>query len=255
MRILAIITAAVTLCSCGSKSASVSASDVPTGTRTAERSESNIRGAGTIVLDQIEQQKGHIVVEPVHTKDVPVTLVVPGHLTLSEDRTWRLGAIATGRIEDLKANLGDAVRADQLLGHIHSHEVHEARAGYEQALVELDRARSTERYAKERRDRAQRLFDLRAGSRQDVETAEVELQDAEAAIRKAQSELEKEQAHLAIFRIPLGSPAGRTSTERKMTYRFLLQRPGSLWNARQRWEASSTLARSFLPSAIRTCCG
>jgi len=40
-----------------------------------------------------------------------------------------------------------------------------------------------------------------------VETAEVELQDAEAAIRKAQSESEKERAHLEIFRIPLDPPA------------------------------------------------
>ena len=165
------------------------------------------REAGTIVLDQTEQQKGNVVVEPVRTKDVPVALTVPGRLTFSEDRTWRVGAIATGRVEDLQVVLGDSVRADQLLGHIHSHEVHEARAGYEQAKIEVDRAQSAEAYAKERRDRAQRLFDLRAGSRQDLETAEVELKNAEAAIQKAQSELEKERAHLAIFRIPLDPPA------------------------------------------------
>jgi len=207
MRILLIIAAATALCSCESKNASVSASDMPSGKQNPESSETNKTEAGSIVLDQTEQDKGHVVVETVHTKDVPVALTVPGRLTFSEDRTWRVGAIATGRVEDLRVALGDSVRADQLLGHIHSHEVHEARAGYEQALVELDRARSTEAYAKERRDRAQRLFDLRAGSRQDVETAEVELQDAEAAIRKAQSESEKERAHLEIFRIPLDPPA------------------------------------------------
>ncbi len=140
------------------------------------------------------------------------------------------------------SGLGDSVRADQLLGHIHSHEVHEARAGYEQAKIELDRARSAETYAKERRDRAQRLFDLKAGSRQDLETAEVELKNAEAAIQKAQSELEKERAHLAIFRIPLDPPAsGEPSlgrSEKKMTYRSSLQRPVSLWNARRPLEAS-----------------
>jgi multidrug efflux pump subunit AcrA (membrane-fusion protein) len=206
MRILLIITAALALCSCGSKNASVSASDRPSGNQNSETSEKTKPAAGTIVLDQIEQQKGHVVVEPVHAKDVPVALTVPGRLTFSEDRTWRVGAIATGRVEDLRALLGDSVRADQLLGHIHSHEVHEARAGYEQAMVELDRARSTEAYAKERRDRAQRLFDLKAGSRQDLETAEVELQNAQAAIAKARSELEKERAHLAIFRIPLDPP-------------------------------------------------
>jgi cobalt-zinc-cadmium efflux system membrane fusion protein len=210
MRILLIVTAAAALCSCGSKNASVSASNIPSGNRNSEASEKSKRETGSIVLDRTEQQKGHVVVEVVHTKDVPVALTVPGRLTFSEDRTWRVGAIATGRIEDLRVVMGDSVRADQLLGHIHSHEVHEARAGYEQAMVELDRARSTEAYAKERRDRAKRLLDLKAGSRQDLETAEVELRNAEAAIGKARSELEKERAHLAIFRIPLDPPAAES---------------------------------------------
>jgi cobalt-zinc-cadmium efflux system membrane fusion protein len=210
MRILLIVTAAAALCSCGSKNASVSASNIPSGNRNSEASEKSKRETGSIVLDRTEQQKGHVVVEVVHTKDVPVALTVQGRLTFSEDRTWRVGAIATGRIEDLRVVMGDSVRADQLLGHIHSHEVHEARAGYEQAMVELDRARSTEAYAKERRDRAKRLLDLKAGSRQDLETAEVELRNAEAAIGKARSELEKERAHLAIFRIPLDPPAAES---------------------------------------------
>src|SRR5581483_9847622 len=108
----------------------------PSGNRNAETSDTTKKEAGTIVLDEIEQQKGHVVVEPVHTKDVPVALTVPGRLTFSADRTWQVGAIATGRIEDLQPVVGDSVLADQMLGHIHSHEVHEARAGYEQSIVE-----------------------------------------------------------------------------------------------------------------------
>ena len=100
------------------------------------------------------------------------------------------------------------VRAGQILGHIHSHEVHEARAGYQQASTELERSRFTEAYARQRLDRARRLFDLRAGSRQDVETAETELRNAQAAVEKAQSELEKEHAHMQIFGVPLEEPAG-----------------------------------------------
>jgi len=215
MRMLLIVAAAGALCSCGSKNASVSASDVPSGNQNSAASEKNKREAGTIVLDQTEQQNGNVVVEPVRAKDVPVALTVPGRLTFSEDRTWRVGAIAAGRVEDLRVVLGDSVRADQLLGHIHSHEVHEARAGYEQAKIELDRARSAEAYARGRRDRAEKLFDLRAGSRQDLETAEVDLKNAEAAIQKAQSEVEKERAHLAIFRIPLDLPAAENHSAKE----------------------------------------
>lgn len=211
MRIVLIVAATAALCSCESKNASVSASERPSGTRKADPQAKT--DAEVIVLDRMEQQKGHVMVEPARAKNVAVALTVPGRLTFSEDRTWHVGAIATGRVEDLRVALGDSVHADQLLGHIHSHEVHEARAGYEQAKIELARAQSAQAYAKERRDRAQRLFDLKAGSRQDLETTELDLKNAQAAIQKAQSELEKERAHLAIFRIPLDSPAAQGQTE------------------------------------------
>ncbi len=129
---------------------------------------------------------------------------IPGRLTFSEDQTWHVGAIASGRIEKMSARVGDMVMTNQILGRLHSHEVHEARAGYQQAQSELERARSAQGYAKQRRDRTQRLLELRAGSRQDLETAEADLQNAQAAIEKAQSEVEKERAHLNIFGLPIG---------------------------------------------------
>ena len=47
----------------------------------------------------MEQQKGHVVVEPVRATDVAATLTVPGRLTFSEDQTWHVGAIASGRVD------------------------------------------------------------------------------------------------------------------------------------------------------------
>ena len=75
-------------------------------------------------------------------RDAAATLTVPGRLTISEDQTWHVGAIAGGRVDDVSVRLGDTVRAGQILGRIHSHDVHEARAGYQQATTELERARS-----------------------------------------------------------------------------------------------------------------
>jgi multidrug efflux pump subunit AcrA (membrane-fusion protein) len=98
--------------------------------------------------------------------------------------------------------------AGQVLGLLHSHEVHEARAGYQEAVTELRRAQAAETYAQQRRDRAQRLFELRAGSRQDLETAEADLRNAQAATQKALSEVEKEHAHLNIFNLPVEETAG-----------------------------------------------
>jgi multidrug efflux pump subunit AcrA (membrane-fusion protein) len=117
-------------------------------------------------------------------------------MVANEDRTWRVGAIAPGKIDDVLANIGDSVRAGQVLARIHSHDVHEARAAYREANVELDRARSAVTYAKQRRDRAKRLLELKAGSRQDLESAENGLVDAEAAVSTAIARVRKERIHL-----------------------------------------------------------
>jgi cobalt-zinc-cadmium efflux system membrane fusion protein len=195
------------LWSCQSKNTS-GASGAFSGNQQPEASQESKQDGGVIVLDQTAQQKGHVVAEPVRIKEVAETLVIPGRLTVSDDQTWHVGAIAGGRVDALSARLGDFARAGQILGRIHSHDVHEARAGYQQALTELERARSAEGYAAQRRDRAQRLFELRAGSLQDLETTAADLRNAQAAIEKAQSELAKERAHLTILAVPIDEPAG-----------------------------------------------
>lgn len=207
MKTLLIVAASVALWSCQSNRTSASGPDPRASSSPPEASQKSKTDAATVVLDAGEQRKGHIVVASIGLEDVAATLTIPGRLTFDEDQTWHVGAIASGRIEYISARVGDAVTRDQILGRLHSHEVHEARAGYQQAQTELDRARSAKGYAQQKRDRAERLFELKAGSRQDLETAEVDLRNAQAAIERAQSELEKELAHLSIFRIPIDEPS------------------------------------------------
>ena len=230
MRILSvmavsIVVSMVALCSCESKNTHAAAPETASGDPRSETLEKGTkRNSTVVVLDKTQLQKGHVIVEPVQTQQVVSTLTIPGRLTFSEDQTWHLGAIASGRIENISTRVGDTVMTNQVLGRLHSHEVHEARAGYQEAQTELERARSAQDYAKQRRDRAQRLLELRAGSRQDLETAEADLRNAQAAIEKAQSEVEKERAHLEIFQlpdeeddIPILAPAAGLVLERKAT--------------------------------------
>jgi membrane fusion protein, heavy metal efflux system len=205
MRVLLTIAGSLVIGACQSKSTSASSPNAPAAAVTSqtEALQTGKKDTSAVILDAGEQQKAHIVVEAVGVKDMATTLTVPGQLTVSENQTWRVGAIAGGRVDEVSAHLGDFVRVGQILGRIHSHDVHEARAGYQQAQIELERARSAQSYAKQRRDRTQRLLDLRAGSRQDLETADADLRNVQAAIEKAQSELEKERAHLSILRVPL----------------------------------------------------
>jgi cobalt-zinc-cadmium efflux system membrane fusion protein len=209
MRILSVmavsmVVSMMAICSCESKNTHAAAPETASGDPRSEALEKGTKRDSTVVvLDKTQLQKGHVIVEPVRTQEVVSTLTIPGRLTFSEDQTWHVGAIASGKIENISARLGDSVKANQVLGRLHSHEVHEARAGYQQAQTELERARSVQGYAKQRRDRTQRLLELRAGSRQDLETAEADLRNAQAAIEKAQSEVEKERAHLEIFQLPI----------------------------------------------------
>jgi len=43
-------------------------------------------------------------------------VTAPGQLTVSEDQTWRVGAVVSGKIDDLTARIGDLVRAGQVIG-------------------------------------------------------------------------------------------------------------------------------------------
>ena len=234
MRILSVMVVSIfvsmmAFCSCESKNTHAAAPETASADPRSEALENGTkREATVVVLDKTQLQKGHVIVESVRTQEIVSTLTIPGRLTFSEDQTWHVGAIANGKIENISARVGDSVKANQILGRLHSHEVHEARAGYQQAQTELERARSAQGYAKQRRDRAQRLLELRAGSRQDLETAEADLRNAQAAIEKAQSEVEKERAHLEIFQlpiegtdeeddIPIPAPAAGLVLERKAT--------------------------------------
>jgi membrane fusion protein, heavy metal efflux system len=200
---LAAIPLALSCCQSKNPSVSPSANEDPPS----EAPPKSGGGVSVVLLDQAQQQAAHIQLEPIRAREVAESLSIPGRLTVNEDQTWHVGAIASGRIEAIFARVGDPVTNGQTLGWIHSHEVHEARAGYQEAMTELQRAQAAEEYAQHRRDRAQRLLDLKAGSRQDLESAEADLRNAQAAIEKSRSELEKERAHLEIFHLPVDENA------------------------------------------------
>lgn len=206
------------LWSCQSKTNSQSQVAPQSMGANADAAEGAKQEPGLITLDKAEENAAHVVVENIQPKNVAQSVTAPGKLAVNEDRTWRVGAIAPGRIDDLFVKVGDSVRAGQVLARIHSDDVHQARAIYREASAELDRARSAAAYAKQRRDRAKRLFELKAGSRQDVELADSELANTEAQISKAQAEIQKERAHLMdILHVPVGDNSQRGNSESAST--------------------------------------
>jgi cobalt-zinc-cadmium efflux system membrane fusion protein len=170
----------------------------------AEKAEAKPAAPNTVQLATAAQKQAGVVIEMVRSQSVPQVLRSPARLTNNENQTWKVGANTEGRIVKVFANPGDRVESGEVLARMHSHEIHEGRAEYRKAVAEAGRLRSNEAYARRLRDRAKRLFELKAGSLEQVEHAETELRNAETAVRNAEVEVDRTRRHLTEF---LGIPA------------------------------------------------
>jgi membrane fusion protein, heavy metal efflux system len=149
-----------------------------------------------IVLTPAQQADFGIVVEAAHLGDQPEILEVPGEINLTDNGHWHIGVLASGRIEQVNVNLGDFVHEGDLLARMHSHDVHEARAAYQTSRSDLTRAQAAANLARVNYDRAQRLYELKAGSLSELDRARQELANAQASVHDEQIELEKNRIHL-----------------------------------------------------------
>ena len=148
-----------------------------------------------------------IAVETVREESVQESFHATGRLTVNDNRTWRVGAVTEGRIVKVLANPGDMVKAGQVLARMHSHEVHDGRAEYRKALNEVTRARAAESYMIQVRDRAKRLYALKAAALEHVEHAEAGVKNAAASVEQALTERERAKTHLVEFlQVPLDEP-------------------------------------------------
>ena len=204
--------------------------------------------AAGLVLTPDAQQKTGIVVEPVQLERVNEALSATGELTVNQERTWSVGSHIDGRIVSVHANAGDVVKESFVLARIHSHDVHESRANYRKARDELARAQSAARLARTLRDRAVRLFELKAGSKQDVEVAEGQVREAATAVKNAETELQRARVHITEYldvaldsdedEVPIKAPASGLVVDRKVSAGTAVQQgqevfritdPSALW--------------------------
>jgi cobalt-zinc-cadmium efflux system membrane fusion protein len=155
--------------------------------------ESDSRG-GTLTLSAEQIEHGSIRWAAVREMSLANTVQIPGQLMANDDRTARLGASSRGRVVSVHVNAGDRVSAGQLLVTIQSQEAIAARADYSKALAELNARQGAATYARNARDRAARLLDLKAASPQDVERTRADDDVALGAVAQAQAEVERTRA-------------------------------------------------------------
>jgi cobalt-zinc-cadmium efflux system membrane fusion protein len=213
---------AISLAGCGK-------GDPKTTTASAKEAEAQPEArkrSGEIVLDETRRRNAGIVVDTASTRTLKGSIEATGKLASDEQRTWRVGALSAGRVIEISVNPGDTTRKGDVIATIHSHEVHESRATFRQAETEVQRALAAEQHALRVRDRARRLFELKAASREQVETAENEYRTAQAQVARARTDLDKARHHLTEFldvpvdgteNIPVRAPASGLVTDRKVT--------------------------------------
>lgn len=179
----------------------------PAASAPAEPAKAAVPAQIAVVLEPAAQKEAGIVLEQAAYRSLPEVLRATARLTNDENRTWRVGAITEGRIVQVAANPGDTIRTGQIMARMHSHDIHESRAEYRKAVNELARAKNVAAFARSVRDRARRLYDIKAGSLEQFEHSDTELRNAETAVTNAGFELERTRTHLVEF---LGIPADFT---------------------------------------------
>jgi cobalt-zinc-cadmium efflux system membrane fusion protein len=149
-----------------------------------------------VMLSTQAQAEQKIEVAPVELGTAVVSQRAKGHIALPDNATWRVGVLAEGRVEKVYFNLGDSVQKGQVLARMHSHDMHEARAAYANAVAERTRLQAAEALAQKNYDRSQRLYALKAESVSQVETAKQELVNAQSATREADNDVRRERSHM-----------------------------------------------------------
>lgn len=179
-------------------------------------------------MDAQTQQQLGFEVRPAAARAPVVPIVASGQIQLNQDRTWRVGAIVAGKMVEVPVRLGDEVKAGAIVAQMHSHEVHDSRADRRQAIADLDRSKVLADQAMRVRDRTRRLFDLKAASREQMESAETQYQSARLSVSNAEAQVDRTEHHLTEFldvplhdnnndeadRVPVRAPAAGTIIER-----------------------------------------
>lgn len=190
-RTILLIPSLLALAACGSGPA-----PAPPAAAQAESKPEPASEPGVVTLDEKMNGREWIIVEQVKQGAAVESIQATGRLTTHEDSTWKVGSITDGRIIRVLAKLGDHVTAGQVLARLHSHDVHEARAEYARANGELTRSKSALALGERMRDRARKLYDLKAGSLEQVERSEADLLAAQAAVRTAEVDVRRTEIHL-----------------------------------------------------------
>jgi membrane fusion protein, heavy metal efflux system len=114
--------------------------------------------------------------------EAPSQLVVTGNVLPDISRTVPVISLASGRVVDVRARLGDAVKKGQVLLRVRSDDISGGYDGYRKAV-------SDELLARKQLDRAKLLFEHGAIAEQDLDSAQDSEDDAKVTLETATEHL------------------------------------------------------------------
>jgi len=180
---------------------------------------------------QVEHEQDGSVIQIEHPEQIPVVtavahrsseeLVVTGTISADVSRSVPVVSLASGRVVDIRARLGDSVQKGQLLLTIRSSDVSGASSDYQKAVAD-------ETLAKSQFDRAKELFAHGAISMNDLQVA----QDAED---KAKVDVETSAEHLRLLGtdpnkpnsvVDIYAPVAGVITDQQVTNAAVVQATG-----------------------------
>jgi cobalt-zinc-cadmium efflux system membrane fusion protein len=118
-----------------------------------------------------------------------------------DSRVASIRPLARGRIVEVRAKVGDRVKAGQTLAVFDNVEAGELIAQLQSARAELEQRKARLAPARRQAERSRRLADIGAGSEKDFESSQAEQQEIEASIRSQQAAINGIEVRLRRFGI------------------------------------------------------
>jgi cobalt-zinc-cadmium efflux system membrane fusion protein len=135
-------------------------------------------------------------------------LNVTGVVNPDVSRQVPVPSLATGRVVEINARLGDTVKKGQILFKVRSTDVAGAYADYRKALKNYDLAVSNERLTKIQLDRAKLLYDDGAVAKSALEIAENAEMGTKTALDNAKVDIDTTKEHLQVLGSDPDHPSG-----------------------------------------------
>jgi cobalt-zinc-cadmium efflux system membrane fusion protein len=165
------------------------------------KSQTDIQQSGLLQMSSSAQQHIGLQVSAAALTHMQEYLRATGTVQPIDSRVASIRPLARGRIVEVRAKVGDRVKAGQTLAVFDNVEAGELIAQLQSARAEQEQRKARLAPALRQTERSRRLADIGAGSEKDFESRQAEQQEIEASLRSQQAAINGIEVRLRRFGI------------------------------------------------------